>query len=345
MSNVDPNKSPDAFLAEIEKGAAESHNFFSSEALNVMLPPFAGLLVRLSKDAAQTASTNAKTADKTLTFTKWLLWITIVLLLVTGFPAALEFMKFYESHYRHPNPNQTQQHNAGEISSLPAPTADQQQSLTQTPKIEQPKGEAERREQAAAPNKRGTDEVPLPVKVVPAPDTERKAAEEKQERDKKTTTEDRLVEWTHALFWATAALAFVAAVQAGLFVWQLFLMRDGVKVAALAAGAARESADAARASIDLAQIDQRPWVSVDISIISPVTYDSNGNAHITFRFSLTNVGRSPAINIEVFPMIYPMSNKRFDARLEQKRWLTLAAFSFRQKKDSLAMFCSQDNHP
>ncbi|HWZ94180.1 MAG TPA: hypothetical protein VNW30_03220 [Opitutaceae bacterium] len=47
--------------------------------------------------------------------------------------------------------------------------------------------------------------------------------------------------------------------------------------------------------------DKRPWISVDVEIASPMTYDANGDARITFNFILTNTGDAPAANIWVSP--------------------------------------------
>src|SRR5213078_1173150 len=76
-----------------------------------------------------------------------------------------------------------------------------------------PKNKAKRTAETTATDKRDTDEIPLAVKILPSPNSEAKAAEEKQERDKKAATDDRLVQWTHALFWATVVLAVIAAFQ------------------------------------------------------------------------------------------------------------------------------------
>jgi hypothetical protein len=44
------------------------------------------------------------------------------------------------------------------------------------------------------------------------------------------------------------------------------------------------------------EAEQRPWVSVDnFTVESPLKFDSNGSATITFGFQIKNTGRSPAI--------------------------------------------------
>ena len=59
------------------------------------------------------------------------------------------------------------------------------------------------------------------------------------------TTNDVVAFYTFWLVGATCALAFIAAIQARLFIWQLKLMREGIKDAKVAADAATMAADAA----------------------------------------------------------------------------------------------------
>src|SRR5947207_686068 len=75
---------------------------------------------------------------------------------------------------------------------------------------EPPKSKAGAAAQPSAPDKRGTDEVPFTVKLLPAPDAEAKAAEQQAEKDKKaiaeadkTILDAALVKWTRYLFGAT----------------------------------------------------------------------------------------------------------------------------------------------
>jgi len=49
---------------------------------------------------------------------------------------------------------------------------------------------------------------------------------------------------------------------------------------------------------------QRPWVSVEYKIISPLTYDAEGNAQITIGFILKNIGNSPARNMDLVAKIH-----------------------------------------
>jgi hypothetical protein len=48
----------------------------------------------------------------------------------------------------------------------------------------------------------------------------------------------------------------------------------------------------------------RPWIEVDVSINSPLTYDSTG-MHAAFAFVPKNIGPSPAQNISIAPTLTP----------------------------------------
>jgi hypothetical protein len=58
---------------------------------------------------------------------------------------------------------------------------------------------------------------------------------------------------------------------------------------------ARRAADAAE---NIFVATQRPWVKVSIDVGSPLVYDENG-ANLAFRFTLENIGNSPARNVWV----------------------------------------------
>lgn len=48
----------------------------------------------------------------------------------------------------------------------------------------------------------------------------------------------------------------------------------------------------------------RPWIDVDILITSPLVYDGNA-VRTGFTFVVTNIGRSPAQNVAIIPMLTP----------------------------------------
>jgi hypothetical protein len=82
---------------------------------------------------------------------------------------------------------------------------------------------------------------------------------------------------------------------------QLAIAQQQANAAQVAAEAARKQAVSVQYQLEAAD---RPWISVDVSINSPLTYDSNG-VHLSFAFVPKNLGRSPAQNIYISPRLVP----------------------------------------
>jgi hypothetical protein len=106
--------------------------------------------------------------------------------------------------------------------------------------------------QPTASDQRGTDQVPLTVKILPAEAAQKDAEKAETEKTEKAAIDKRLAfdtrrlaDYTWNLAAVTALLFLVAVVQAGMFVWQLLLLRRGAHDATVAANAARIAADAA----------------------------------------------------------------------------------------------------
>ena len=99
--------------------------------------------------------------------------------------------------------------------------------------------------QQPATEQRGTDQVPLTVKILPSPDSEGQADKQERERTEKAETDKRLANQTQRLADETKRLAddtswlaiitgflFVAALgQISLFYWQLKLIRGTIELA------------------------------------------------------------------------------------------------------------------
>jgi hypothetical protein len=167
--------------------------------------------------------------------------------------------------------------------------------------------------QPTAQDQRGTDQVPFTVKVIPSENAKDKADREERERwiqDEKAAVDKRLADETQRLADETGNLAiytrwlagftvllfFAALVQIGLFVWQLRTIRASLGHTKTAANAALQSA---KAAIDA----QRPWIKLDVNIASDLSDDGNG-ARLQFDVTISNVGNSPATDIEVWsPMV------------------------------------------
>jgi hypothetical protein len=131
-----------------------------------------------------------------------------------------------------------------------------------------------------------------------------------EQKGKKETSENR---WTApdgftAIF--TGFLILVGTAQVWLFWVQLRFIRIGLADTKNAADAAKISADAAMGSTEVAKttftMANRPWIAVDMEIASDLTYDSEGTPRVTIKFILTNIGHSPAANIQVDAVLLPI---------------------------------------
>ena len=107
---------------------------------------------------------------------------------------------------------------------------------------------------------------------------------------------DRLAKFTLWLVGATGVLAFIAIWQLGMFWLQLKVMKRGVEDA-------RTVAEAARASAESALLQLRPWLSCDIELGEPLTFNAEGDAVFAFHFIVKNVGHLPAMAIQFSPSI------------------------------------------
>jgi hypothetical protein len=103
--------------------------------------------------------------------------------------------------------------------------------------------------------------------------------------------------WQDAVAIFTLCLVFVGAAQAVLFLVQLRFIRQSLADAKIAAEAAKESADATKASVELArqtaERQLRAYVAVDQGILKGV-----GGAETEARLYIKNTGQTPAYNTE-----------------------------------------------
>ncbi len=67
------------------------------------------------------------------------------------------------------------------------------------------------------------------------------------------------------------------------------------------------------------ELSQRPWVSIDAVIASPLTFNSNGAAQVTLRFAIRNVGSTPAKALSVEPKMFIASFGEHDPVTERSR--------------------------
>ena len=90
----------------------------------------------------------------------------------------------------------------------------------------QPLSQSKQSAQPPAPDQRGTEQVPLAVKILSATDAKEKADKEDRERQEKAKVDEKLafetqliVDYTDRLSLFTIFLFGVAVLQAGLFTW------------------------------------------------------------------------------------------------------------------------------
>jgi hypothetical protein len=148
-------------------------------------------------------------------------------------------------------------------------------------------------------DQRGTDQMPLSIKVIPQDISrdEKAGRLEKAAIDQKVAFEtQRVADYTWWLAFLTLFLAFIAFGQAGLFVWQLRYMRGGMEDAAKAANAADLSA---RAAIAL----ELPIIRMNAGGLGyGINQDGKGSQqHVCSvdRIFLSNLGKTKAFPIEV----------------------------------------------
>jgi len=157
--------------------------------------------------------------------------------------------------------------------------------------------------QQTTADRRGAESEPIVAKVLK---TDSEAAEERKDREERSRDE-----WW--LMVATIALACVAVVQAGFFLWQLRLIKQGTKDAATSAVAAKDAANAAKTQAEIAQtslvLSQRPILRVRKFVIrqpdvtqTPFFFEK-GNI-ISGDFEVVNVGGATATITQIFSIVY-----------------------------------------
>jgi hypothetical protein len=172
--------------------------------------------------------------------------------------------------------------------------------------------------QPTAPDQRGTDQLPLSVKIVPSPDSKEKGEQELREREDKAETDkklafetQRIADYTFYLGIFTLAVFCAATGQIVLFWIQLRYIRQSLKDAKIAADAAKESADTAREAIALTRntfiAANRPKLIVlEVVVWQPSSfekmcacepYEFIPGEELRGHVELVNIGGTPA-NIE-----------------------------------------------
>ena len=180
-----------------------------------------------------------------------------------------------------------------------------------------PGAPTQEQQRPATEEKRGTEAVPLAVKIIPGPERQAEATDEKRRADEHAAAEQSLTDATWKLAWFTLALTAVALAQAGLFVSQLRLIKRSLSDAEIAARAseagakaAQTSADASRKTADVLErtliATDRPWIAVRMAIPDgePVIFGID-QIEVRIRIIAKNIGKSPATEVNCRAELYP----------------------------------------
>src|SRR5688572_20823060 len=112
--------------------------------------------------------------------------------------------------------------------------------------------------------------------------------------------------WVVAI--SAAVQALTAVVIVGFTLW-LVILNKGLLVATWgAANAAKESAQAATAAVGLARLESRAWVGIK-AVRAHREIEHLRGAHIGFTAEATNTGKTPALNLEGWWVIYRTPNE------------------------------------
>lgn len=159
--------------------------------------------------------------------------------------------------------------------------------------------------QPAAPDKRGTDQEPFAVKIIPSEPTKEDAEKAEKEKREQAKTEERLAvetqrvaDYTWYLAFFTLALVGIAVTQAGLFIWQLRLIRRGADDTGRAADAAVTQAKISQETFDKIE---RPYLYI-FGTRGPLI-DAPGVAAWEgpfIQYSVANYGKTVAVIDEVW---------------------------------------------
>ena len=177
----------------------------------------------------------------------------------------------------------------------------------------QPSSQTKETAQPRANDQRGTDQVPLAVKILPAQDAKEKADKEDHERQEKSKVDEklafetqRIADYTARLSLFTIFLFGVAALQAALFTWQLLLIQSSASDTKRAVEAAAAAADAAKLNAQAVIDSEQAYIFVNIErsnmelFQQAATYEgshdiSAGNmGAVEIIFSIKNYGKTPA---------------------------------------------------
>jgi hypothetical protein len=145
--------------------------------------------------------------------------------------------------------------------------------------------------QQTAPDQRGTEQLPLSVKIVPAIDADKKSANEDSDRKDKAIIDRKLAYETQRIADYTLYLAVFTAL---VFV-----------VSGIVGYAAFTTASAAKLSAEAVIDAERPHMIMDELVVSGLNSpDVNGGKNLRFSYQIRNFGRTPSFAKEMALQFY-----------------------------------------
>jgi hypothetical protein len=87
--------------------------------------------------------------------------------------------------------------------------------------------------------------------------------------------------------------------------------------------ATQQAANAAKSAAEITarqlELSQRPWISIDTFVVSPLTFTPGGAAQVTLKFAIRNVGSTPAKGLSVQSEMYIASRDNQDPVMERSK--------------------------
>lgn len=103
-----------------------------------------------------------------------------------------------------------------------------------------------------------------------------------------------------APWWKGLLQTGTVAIALGLMIVNLSQSRATSRATQQASSAAKSTAEATARQLELSQ---RPWISIETFIESPLTFTPEGSAQVSVKFVIRNVGSTPAKGLSVQPEI------------------------------------------
>jgi hypothetical protein len=119
-----------------------------------------------------------------------------------------------------------------------------------------------------------------------------------------------------AFRWKGLLQAGAGVILVGLVIVNLSQSRATSRATQQASSAAKSTAEATARQLELSQ---RPWISIDTSIESPLTFTSAGGAQVSVKFVIRNVGSTPAKGLSVEPKLSIASRGEHDPVMERSK--------------------------